>query len=516
MSEIIIRKATLNDINAISTIKVKGWQSAYKNIISDEYLNNMSIQKKIEKSTKDFEQYPFIVAEIDSEIVGFCSYCFENVEKLNESADCEIRSIYVKPNMKRNGIGKKLINYVKKEFLKANKERMILWCLKKNIPSQKFYEAMGGKSSNTKMKKIGEKEYEIVSYIFELESELELVFPTKQMQKEIEEYVQEFYDNGSTINGIGGYTKINDFDKWLDEVNKDLSKETVSQERVSATLYFTKRKSDNKIVGNVQIRHKLNEKLLQCGGHIGDSIRPSERRKGYATEQIRLALLKCKNLGIDRVLMDCDKNNIGSAKAIKNNGGVLDNEIYVENELIQRYWISLKKKFVTNPNQMPQVEKGYCKIKNVNSKEFSGDVALITFNKMKTPYIVQGTNICMANNNYKWLEFYDYNSIVRLTAMYNDKNKIVEWYFDIAKEIGKENGIPYEDDLYLDVVVNPNGKIILLDEDELKLALDRLEISKEDYNMAYDETTKLMKKLRKNRDKLENFTNKYLEEMREE
>ena len=106
---------------------------------------------------------------------------------------------------------------------------------------------------------------------------------------------------------------------------------------------MTIRKSDNKIVGNLQIRHKLDEQFL-IYGHIGDSVRPSERRKGYATEQIRLALQKCKELGIDNVLMSCNKTNIGSAKSIINNGGILENEINVGNELMQRYWISLKKK----------------------------------------------------------------------------------------------------------------------------------------------------------------------------
>ena len=57
------------------------------------------------------------------------------------------------------------------------------------------------------------------------------------------------------------------------------------------------------------------------------------------------------------------------------------------------------------------------------------------------------------DNNYKWL----YNSKVKLTAIYNENNKIIEWYFDIAREIGKEKDVPYEDDLYLDVVVTSTG-----------------------------------------------------------
>ena len=343
MNNIKIRKATLNDIKAISTIKVEGWQSAYKNIISDEYLDNMDIKKTIEKNTINFEKHPFVVAELNEEVVGFCGYDFGNIEEIDDNSDCKIRGIYVKPNMKRNGIGRKLINYVKKELLKANKEKMILWCLKENYPSREFYKSMDGTEGKCKKAEFGGKEYELMSYLFNLESELELVFPTKEMQKEIEEYVQEFYNNGDKLQGIGGLARIKDFDVWLDKVQKDTLPQTVESGRVLATLYLSIRKLDKKIVGNIQIRHQLNEKLLIYGGHIGDSVRPSERRKGYATEQIRLALLKCKELGIDRVLMDCDKNNIGSAKSIQNNGGILENEIYVEDELIQRYWISLKK-----------------------------------------------------------------------------------------------------------------------------------------------------------------------------
>ena len=284
--------------------------------------------------------------------------------------------------------------------------------------------------------------------------ELELIFPTKEYKKEVEEYLQEFLDNGENeIAGDGGLDRIRDFDRWLEKVQNDLSVDTIDKDRIPATLYLTIRKSDRKIVGNLQIRHFLNEKLLNDGGHIGDSVRPSERRKGYATEQIRLALEKCKELGIDNVLMVCDKANIGSAKSIQKNGGILENEIYFGNELVQRYWISLKKRFVTNPKNMEIVKDGNFKIKSFNNADFVGDIALIKFNKMNKPYMVENINLCMANNNYKWLEFYDYSKKYRLTAMYNENNEIIEWYFDIARKIGKDNGMPYEDDLYLDVVV---------------------------------------------------------------
>ena len=344
--------------------------------------------------------------------------------------------------------------------------------------------------------------------------ELELVFPTKEYKKQVEEYLQEFLDNGENeIAGDGSLDRIKDFDKWLEKIQNDLSRNTIDKDRIPATVYLTIRKSDNRIVGNLQIRHFLNEKLLNYGGHIGDSIRPSERRKGYATEQIRLALEKCKELGIDNVLMDCDKSNIASAKSIKNNGGVLENEIYVDGVLVQRYWISLKKRFPTDVNNIEIVKNTTSKIKSFTTAEFNGDIALIKFDKMHKPYMIGSTNICMANDNYKWLEFYDYNKNHKLTAMYNDKDEIIEWYFDIARKLGKENGIPYEDDLYIDIVLTPNGEILLLDEDELKSAFNRYEVSKADYDMAYNEANLIMDKLKNNKEKLKTFTDKYLKKM---
>jgi predicted acetyltransferase len=83
----------------------------------------------------------------------------------------------------------------------------------------------------------------------------------------------------------------------------------------------------------------LNDHLLQIGGHIGDMVRPSERRKGYGTEQIRLALEKCRELGIPWVLVTCDKDNIASARTIQKNGGVLENEVMDADVVKQRYWI---------------------------------------------------------------------------------------------------------------------------------------------------------------------------------
>ena len=129
-----------------------------------------------------------------------------------------------------------------------------------------------------------------------------------------------------------------DFDHYLANLELKEAKEG----RVPDSVFFCLDLERNIFVGAVNIRHYLNENLIQFGGHIGDGIRPSERRKGYATAMIRLALEECRKLGIQRVLMTCDKDNIGSAKSIRNNGGVLENEVINEDGAWeQRYWIDL-------------------------------------------------------------------------------------------------------------------------------------------------------------------------------
>lgn len=129
-----------------------------------------------------------------------------------------------------------------------------------------------------------------------------------------------------------------DFQFYLDNLEPVILEEG----KVPGSVFFLYDDERNIFIGAINIRHYLNDDLLKTGGHIGDGIRPSERRKGYATKMIKLALDECKKLGINKVLMTCDKDNIGSAKSIINNGGILENEIINEDGKIeQRYWIYL-------------------------------------------------------------------------------------------------------------------------------------------------------------------------------
>lgn len=168
-----------------------------------------------------------------------------------------------------------------------------------------------------------------------------LIQATSDYKQQITDFLDECKSSGKRIipTAIMKFDH-DDFENYCKMLEKRAHRET--PDRVPATIYFTLDLDRNIVVGAVDIRHYLNENLLQHGGHIGDGVRPSERRKGYATAQIRLALEKCRELEIDRVLMTCEKWNIGSAKSIIKNGGILENEVNVEGKIFQRYWINLK------------------------------------------------------------------------------------------------------------------------------------------------------------------------------
>lgn len=168
---------------------------------------------------------------------------------------------------------------------------------------------------------------------------LKLVEPNILYKEELIKFKEEFLINNETMHG-GANLSSSDIDIWLDSVEKSKSEETVEEGLVPASILIMV-DGKNNIIGIVNIRYRLNDFLLKVGGHIGYSIRKSERNKGYGTELLRLSILECKKLNLEKILVTCDDDNIGSRKVIENNKGIYENTIEFEGDRVERYWIEI-------------------------------------------------------------------------------------------------------------------------------------------------------------------------------
>ena len=164
-----------------------------------------------------------------------------------------------------------------------------------------------------------------------MREKLKLVFPTIEYKDKAIDYINEFYEYGSEINGSGSldsFLKESTYEKWIENVLSRVDIDNIQSPDVPALTYFCVREVDDRIVGMVNIRLALNDFLRTEGGNVGYSVRPTERRQGYATEILSEAVTICNKIGINNVLVSCEKGNVASSGVIKKCGGFLKNEFY--------------------------------------------------------------------------------------------------------------------------------------------------------------------------------------------
>ena len=168
-----------------------------------------------------------------------------------------------------------------------------------------------------------------------------LVKPDLSYADEIIKYKEESLAESPIINGSAGLNRFSSIEDWLEELKKRSSEDTVPKGLVPSSTYLAVREKDNYIVGMIDIRHYLNKYLTQVGGNIGYGVRKTERNKGYAKQMLKLALEKCKELKIKKVLITCDEDNIASEKVILSANAKLEDIRNIDGENKKRFWIDL-------------------------------------------------------------------------------------------------------------------------------------------------------------------------------
>lgn len=176
----------------------------------------------------------------------------------------------------------------------------------------------------------------------------------------------------------------------------------------------------------------------------------------------------------------------------------------------------MKKKYLDRSHWKRVIEKSVQSSYISNSK-FKGYVSLVNIYKVTKPLIknINNKNLKVCDDGYKWLQHMPIDENYALTTMINNEGKVVQWYFDITnKNMVDSNGNPYFEDLYLDIVVLPDGEVSLLDEDELIEAYKKGIITESQKNLAYKVANRLLEEIKANKNYLFSHGMEYIDFMK--
>lgn len=171
-----------------------------------------------------------------------------------------------------------------------------------------------------------------------------LIKPEEKYESQVMNAREDILNLNEHFDGCEGLEDVSTYAEWLDFENR--LKVRYGDGYVPSDIYLAVTEDTDTVVGIIDFRHYLSDFLLQYGGHIGYSVVPSQRRKGYGTEMLKVMLEKLKVRGEKRLLLCVDKENTPSVKIITKNGGILENEVedgagFTDSGIIQRYWIEL-------------------------------------------------------------------------------------------------------------------------------------------------------------------------------
>lgn len=172
--------------------------------------------------------------------------------------------------------------------------------------------------------------------------ELRLVRPAPEYAEELRKFRQELLEAGDadSFAGCSRLENYEDMGEWIEMVWRQ--EQETAPGKVPSHVYLAVRQSDGRLVGIIDLRHHIDHPILGLwGGHMGYSVRPDERGKGYAREMLRLNLENCRQRGLDKVMITCSRDNPASERTILGCGGVFEKEVLVDGEWIKRYWITI-------------------------------------------------------------------------------------------------------------------------------------------------------------------------------